>query len=110
MRRIGSAWLALAVVFAQGAAAAKPAAPAAPSGESFRRIATLPNYLNNLDIAAQTVSEIIAANASGDTLVYTDSPLGEIGLIDISDPSVPLPAGKLPVGGEPTSVALLGED
>jgi hypothetical protein len=110
MRRITIAALTLAVVFAQGAAEARPL-PTAPElpGASFRRIATLPNYLNNADIAGETVAEIIAATSSGNTLVYTDSPLAEVGVIDISDPSAPSPAGKLVVGGEPTSVSILGE-
>lgn len=77
---------------------------------AFRRVATLPNYLNNLDADGETVSEIIAANRSGDVLVYTDSLLEEIGFIDLSEPDEPLPLGKLGVGGEPTSVAVLGDD
>jgi hypothetical protein len=111
MRRITIASLALAIVHAHGAAVAKPLPPEPElPGASFRRIATLPNYLNNADLAAQTVSEIITATASGNTLVYTDSPLEEVGVIDISDPSAPLPVGKLFVGGEPTSVSVLGEN
>lgn len=76
----------------------------------FRRVATLPNYLNDVDLAGETVSEIVAANRSGDMLVYTDSLLEEIGFIDLSEADEPLPLGKLGVGGEPTSVAVLGDD
>ncbi len=75
---------------------------------SFKRVATLANYLNNADIADETVSEIVAASKDGMTLVYTDSPLEQIGFIDISDPSTPTPMGQLFVGGEPTSVDILG--
>jgi len=76
--------------------------------QSFQRIATLANYLNNADIADETVSEINAATKDGMTLIYTDSPLEQIGFIDITDPASPEPAGKLDVGGEPTSVDVLG--
>ncbi|MCP5199138.1 MAG: esterase-like activity of phytase family protein [Gammaproteobacteria bacterium] len=75
---------------------------------SFNRVSTLGNYLNNGDIADETVSEIVAASADGMTLVYTDSPLGQIGFVDITDPAHPAPTGKLGVGGEPTSVEVLG--
>tara|TARA_Y100001933_G_scaffold257627_1_gene304339 strand:+ start:1233 stop:3596 length:2364 start_codon:yes stop_codon:yes gene_type:complete len=76
----------------------------------FERIATFANYTNNADIGDETVSEIVAATADGRMLVYTDSELEEIGLVDIEDPADPRPAGKIPVGGEPTSVAVLGND
>jgi hypothetical protein len=74
------------------------------------RIATLVNYRNNApgDLGEETVSEIVAATADGRTLVYTDSPLEQVGLIDISNPAEPTPEGKLDVGGEPTSVDVLG--
>lgn len=85
------------------------AAPA-PSALSFNRIATLANYTNNNDPADSTVSEIIAATANGRTLVYTDGALGQIGLIDISSPTQPMPAGKIDVGGEPTSVDVRGNN
>lgn len=78
--------------------------------ESFRRIATLPNYLNSARSGDVTVSEIVTSTENGELLVYTDGPLEEIGFVDIFDPSSPSPAGKLPVGGEPTSVAVLGDD
>jgi hypothetical protein len=77
---------------------------------SFRRIATLPNYVNNSDPDGATVSEIIASASSGETLVYTDSLLGEIGFVDITRPRAAVPSGKLAMGGEPTSVAVLAED
>jgi hypothetical protein len=77
---------------------------------SFRRVATLPNYLNDSDASGATVSEIVASTRSGNALVYTDALLEEIGFIDLTDPHAPAPAGKLSVGGEPTSVAVLGEN
>jgi len=75
--------------------------------KQFTRIATLANCRNNADIGDSTVSEIIAATQDGMTLVYTDSELEQIGFIDITDPAQPTPAGKLDVGGEPTSVDIL---
>jgi hypothetical protein len=78
---------------------------------SFQRIATLANYRNNAptDIGEETVSEIVAATKDGKTLVYSDSPLNQIGFVDISDPADPKPAGVFAgLGGEPTSVDTLG--
>src|SRR5690606_28465580 len=70
-----------------------------PRGGEFRRIATLPNYINNADPAAETVAEILAATEDGKTLVYTDSPGRAIGFVDITRPHRPISAGKLEVGG-----------
>lgn len=74
----------------------------------FERLSTLANYLNNDDLGADTVSEIVAASRDGRTLVYTDGAGEDVGVVDISNPHRPRPAGKIPVGGEPTSVAVLG--
>jgi hypothetical protein len=74
---------------------------------TFKRVGTFANY-RNVGIGETTVSEIVAATANGRLLVYTDSPGNRIGFIDISDPSNPQPAGALDVGGEPTSVEVLG--
>jgi hypothetical protein len=77
-------------------------------GRSFKRIATVPNYINNADRGAETVSEIVAVNADGDLLVYTDAETGSIGLVDIQNPTYPMPIGTIGLGGEPTSVDVLG--
>lgn len=90
------------------AASAAGGAIAQDDGLSFKRIATLPNYLNLGDVGTETVSEIIATTDDGLTLVYTDGATGSIGFVDITDPAQPLPAGTLEVSGEPTSVAVLG--
>jgi hypothetical protein len=83
-----------------------------PRERNFRRIATIANYLNNgpAGLGDATVSEIVAASVDGRTLVYTDSPMGAIGFIDITNAASPLPTGKLTFanGHEPTSVAVLG--
>jgi Esterase-like activity of phytase len=91
-------------------AAPPPAAAEACSPASFRRVATLPNYLNDTDPSGATVSEIVASTRSGGQLVYTDALLGEVGFLDISEPRAAVSAGKLGMGGEPTSVAVLGEN
>lgn len=75
---------------------------------SFARIATFANYQNNTDLADETVSEIVSATANGRTLVYTDGVLGRIGFVDIGNPYAPSPTGSLQLGGEPTSVSVLG--
>jgi hypothetical protein len=114
MHRILSSWLALGAAsglwlgVAQAALEPRATAESRPLA-SFRRVATLPNYLNDTDPSGATVSEIIASTRSGRTLVYTDSLLGEVGFLDITNPSLAAGHGKLSLGGEPTSVAVLGE-
>ena len=54
------------------------------------------------------VAEIVAASEDGNLLVYADSVSEHLGFVDSTDPSRPVPAGVLPVGGEPTSVAVAG--
>lgn len=76
----------------------------------FNRIATfaVADNLPEADRASPTSSEIVAASEDGNTLVYSDSPHGGIGFIDITDPKAPKAAGYLKVDGEPTSVAIVG--
>lgn len=79
----------------------------------FERLATFPVY-QNLDLASgdslddTTAAEISTVSADGNVLIYSDSPKGRIGLIDIRDPSKPESAGFVPLDGEPTSVAIAG--
>lgn len=73
----------------------------------FNRIASFPVELNNPGAEA-TSSEIITASEDGMTLVYSDSPAGGIGFIDISDAKAPKAAGFLALDGEPTSVTIVG--
>jgi hypothetical protein len=81
------------------------------SADVFNRIATF-NVVDNLPAGAdpekQTVAEIVAATEDGMTLVYTDSPGERIGLVDIADAKAPQAAGIVALGGEPTSVVVLG--
>ena len=78
---------------------------------NFNRIASFPvikNMAEGEDTNRESSPEIIDVTADGMTLVYTDSPLQVLGMIDISDPSKPQPKGNLELGGEPTSVAVIG--
>ncbi|SON56209.1 alkaline phosphatase (Esterase-like activity of phytase) [Hartmannibacter diazotrophicus] len=77
----------------------------------FNRIATFP-VTSNLPADKQeneAVSEIISASEDGMLLAYTDSPGEGLGLIDITDPKAPKPAGYIDLGGEPTSVKIIGD-
>ncbi|MEL6168301.1 MAG: esterase-like activity of phytase family protein [Pseudomonadota bacterium] len=83
----------------------------AASADSFNRIAsfeTWKNIADGEDTQVETSAEIIDATPDGMTLVYTDSPLGTIGMIDISDPANPAPLGNVALPGEPTSVSIVG--
>lgn len=80
---------------------------------NFNRIAsfaTPKNMPEGEDTQHETSPEIITATADGMTLVYTDSPLEAIGLIDLTNAKEPKPMGNIAVGGEPTSVALIGNN
>jgi hypothetical protein len=55
-----------------------------------------------------TSAEIVAASSDGMTLIYTNSPKGEIGFVNIANPAAPVAIGGLVMGGEPTSVTVLG--
>ena len=77
----------------------------------FNRIATFAvadNLPDGADKASVTSSEIIAASEDGMTLVYTDSPLGVVGFIDITDARAPKAGGAVKLDGEPTSVIVSG--
>lgn len=77
----------------------------------FNRVssfATPTNMAAGEDIARETSAEIISASEDGMTLVYTDSPLGVVGLVDITDPKAPKPLGNIDVGGEPTTAVFVG--
>ena len=81
------------------------------SDTNFNRIASFDVSRNIIDgdSGVETSAEIIAATDNGMTLIYTDSPLGAVGLIDISEPREPQPLGHVMMDGEPTSVAVIGE-
>jgi len=77
----------------------------------FNRVSSLPTPINMAageDVSRETSAEIISASEDGMTLVYTDSPLGVIGLVDITDPKAPKPLGNIDAGGEPTTAVYIG--
>ena len=76
---------------------------------NFNRIASFP-VIANFDGNApeETSAEIIDVTGDGMTLVYTDSPAGVIGAVDITDPKNPKPLGVMPMDGEPTAVSVIG--
>lgn len=87
------------------------AAHAAQAEMNFNRIAsfaTVDNMAEGEDRDRESSAEIIAASGDGMMLVYTDSPLGVIGRIDISNPRAPAPMGNIEMGGEPTAVSVVG--
>ncbi|WP_181707503.1 esterase-like activity of phytase family protein [Chthonobacter rhizosphaerae] len=81
----------------------------APAAEMFNRVSAISSAANAPEPGKESVAEIIAATEDGMTLVYTDSPQGGIGLVDITDPAAPKAAGFVALSGEPTSVKVIGE-
>ncbi|MDS7596800.1 esterase-like activity of phytase family protein [Agrobacterium tumefaciens] len=83
----------------------------AAAEQVFNRVAAFPvasNIPEGKDAKTTTSSEIIAASEDGNTLIYSDSPLGGIGFVDITDAKAPKALGALMMDGEPTSVAVAG--
>lgn len=80
---------------------------AVSADEVFNRVASFPVELNNPDAEASS-SEIIAATDDGMMLIYSDSPAGGIGFVDITDAKAPKQGGFLDMDGEPTSVTIIG--
>jgi hypothetical protein len=83
----------------------------ATADTAFTRIATFAtpqNMADGEDQSRESSSEIISVSEDGLTLVYSDSPLGVIGLIDITDPAAPKPMGNIEMGGEPTTAVFIG--
>ncbi len=102
MRIILLSGAAIAALTFSGAASAEPV---------FNRISSFPvasNLPKDKDPNSLTSSEIITASEDGNLLIYSDSPAGGIGFIDITDPAAPKPAGFLAMDGEPTSVTVAG--
>ncbi|HUG62289.1 MAG TPA: esterase-like activity of phytase family protein [Methylomirabilota bacterium] len=80
----------------------------APAAEVFNRIAAFPAHLNAPEPGSESVAEIITASEDGMLLVYTDAGQKGVGMIDLTDPASPKAAGFVPLGGEPTSVKIVG--
>ena len=80
--------------------------------KNFNRIAAFPVCLQldaTCDVDDTTAAEIVAASEDGLTLIYSDSPMEQVGFVDITDPSKPSGLGVLALAGEPTSVAVRGD-
>ncbi len=78
----------------------------------FKRIATFPvcsQIDENCDTDEETVAEIVTASSDYMTLIYTDSPMNQIGFVDISDPASPVALGTVALSGEPTSITVVGD-
>jgi hypothetical protein len=91
-------------------AVALAAAMPAQAEMVFNRVAsfaTPDNMADGEDRARPTSAEIITATEDGMTLIYSDSPLGVIGMIDITDPKAPKPLGNIDMGGEPTTTVVI---
>ena len=117
-------WMSLAVAGLTSALLAAALAGCNSSGDDDEPAASRPNadkFFNRtatFTVCSQigascasddtTAAEIVAASEDGMTLVYSNSPKGEIGFVDITDVKAPKPLGALAMGGEPTSVAVLG--
>ncbi|WJG10509.1 esterase-like activity of phytase family protein [Aliiglaciecola sp. LCG003] len=78
----------------------------------FNRIAVFPVCQQidaTCDDNTETSAEIVAANADGTMLIYSDSPNQQIGFVNINDPANPIAMGTLALPGEPTSVSVKGD-
>jgi len=98
-------------LFALTAALAASVSLPAHADPMFNRIASFAvadNLPADIEKTTPTSSEIIVASEDGMTLVYSDSPLGAVGFIDITDPRAPKAGGIVKIAGEPTSVTVTG--
>ena len=87
------------------------AASASAADMNFNRVSSFATPFNMAageDQNRETSSEIIAATEDGMRLVYTDSPLGVVGIVDISNAREPKPLGNVDMDGEPTSTTIIG--
>jgi hypothetical protein len=98
-------------LFALTAALAASVSPPAHADQMFNRIASFAvadNLPSDIEKKTPTSSEIITVSEDGNTLVYSDSPLGAVGFIDITDAKAPKAGGIVKIDGEPTSVTIAG--
>ena len=108
---LAMAGLATAMVVGCNSGDDTPAASMPNADKFFNRTATF-TVCSQIGASCEsddtTAAEIVAASVDGMTLVYSNSPKGEIGFVDISDVKAPRALGALAMGGEPTSVTVLG--
>lgn len=92
-------------------AAVSPSTSVPDASKFFNRVATFAVCSQvgaSCESADTTAAEIVAASTDGMTLIYSNSPKGEVGFVDITNVKAPKGLGALAMGGEPTSVAVLG--
>ena len=65
----------------------------------------------NCDTDAEATAETVWYFTRDDKtcLVYTDSEQEALGFVDITDPSNPIAGGSVALGGEPTTVRVIGD-
>jgi len=100
------------LMLSASAFAAATVGASAQGAPYFERIATYPVFQNlgaGIDPATATVAEIVTVTPDGMMLVHSDSPGAAIGFVDITDPANPVGAGRVDMGGEPTSVVAIGD-
>jgi hypothetical protein len=91
------------------------AVSAAEGPALFHRVSTF-NICEQIDPSCNTDEATNAetlwyftTESGGTSLVYTDSERGSLGFVDITDPSKPKADGVVPLGGEPTTVRVIGD-
>ena len=99
-------------------------ADAAHAGKAFfQRVSTFnvceqidPTCNTDIETSAETLWYYTTDSTTDDDdssllkIVYTDSPGENLGFVDITDPSQPKADGILALGGEPTTVRVVGND
>lgn len=98
-------------LFCLTSALALATAMPATADTSFKRVAsfaTPQNMADGEDRSRESSAEIISVSEDGMTLVYSDSPLRALGLVDITEPAAPRPMGNIAVDGEPTTAVFIG--
>nr|WP_265502036.1 hypothetical protein [Paracoccus beibuensis] len=87
------------------------AAMPAMADTTFNRIASFAmpgNMAVDEDRGREASAEVISVSEDGNTLVYSDSPLGVLGFLDITDAGAPKPLGNAAMEGEPTTAVIIG--
>lgn len=111
-------WMAAAATFAIGAVSSSiQFATASPEGEVFKRVSTFlvcsqidPDCNTDVETVAETVWYFtMGADDEKTCLVYTDSEQENLGFVDVTDPANPTAEGTVALGGEPTTVRVIGK-
>ena len=104
-----------AAMFGMAAAATLAVISAAEGTALFTRVSTF-SICEQIDASCNTDEATNAetlwyftSKEGGTNLVYTDAESENLGFVDISDPSNPMAIGTVPLGGEPTTVRVVGD-